>query len=456
METAQESMKERLALLHAATRSIDFQYYTVNDDLTSNLFLAAAKEAAARGVRVRFLVDGVSQDDAGNALAVFDTFKNVDIRVFNPVATPELGVAAWLVRNTTDIGHATRRMHNKAMVVDNQVAIIGGRNLGDEYFDINPALDFRDLDIIAAGPVVADVSKSFDAYWNGRNTYPISMLRKTNRAPTEKEKLEKRLVSQKASFATKPFAKNILGYHVTPSWPRQLVWGEAEIAADDPEKINKPAEAGNSQPFARLLQLLSGAKTEFIMTSPYFVPQDQGVKLLQSLEARGVQTKVITNSLSSTDMIVAHSGYKPYRETLINAGVSLYEMKAKDGHEVPSRSPTETPAEAVIHTKTYLIDREYLMIGSFNFDPRSIYQNTEIALIIHNRAIGEQIARLLNEFADSESAYRLKPGAGLISDIEWVTEDKGQPQIYLSEPEADTLRMLKSSLYGLLPIEDYL
>lgn len=457
LETGTESLKYRMSLIQAAEKSIDLQYYTMHDDTSANLLLEALLEAAGRGVRVRFLIDHISIKEVGPTLGVLDGVKNIEVRVFNPPYTRDQGYIARLLSYTRDIGKVFKRMHNKALIADNQFAIMGGRNLGDEYFEAHKDHQFKDTDILAAGPMAARISHSFDNYWNGEDAFPIEYIRRPVYSKKKIDKLRKELREQWQKQLQTEDGKKTLQSDIIRELQNKhlaLVWAKGELWADESEKINQAADDAESKPLDRMQELVTKAKQEFIIVSPYFVPKEEGVEWLASLVQRGIKVRVLTNSLASTDVVAVHTGYRKYREELLKKGIELYEFKAID-HKHPRQRlfGGTAPAHAVLHTKMYVLDRETLLIGSFNLDPRSTSLNTEIAMVIHHPQLGGEAAQLFEDAIGPKTSYRLKLNEQ--GKLVWLTEEKKAPATYAREPEAG-LRNLQAAIFGLLPVEDQL
>ncbi len=462
LATGSESLKYRMALIQAAEKSIDLQYYTIHDDTSANLLLEALLHAASRGVRVRFLIDNTSMKEVGESLSVLDGVKNIEIRVFNPLVTRHQSILSRLSSVTSDLPKAFKRMHNKAIITDNQMAIIGGRNLGDEYFEGNRDVVFKDADILSAGPIVAGISHSFDVYWNGEDSFPISALRKPTRSPEEIEKVREGLRTHWQETLASEDGKKTLASTLPARLKNGevgLIWAKAELAADDPGKIDDHPDEAVSKPLAKMEKLLEGANKEFIVVSPYFVPRDDGVEWFTGLVKRGLRVRILTNSLAATDVVMVHAGYRRYREALLNGGVELYEMKAI-GEERPKQRlfGRTAPAQASLHAKMYVVDRSKIVIGSFNFDPRSQELNTEIALIIYSPAIAEQILKMFDDTISPDVSYQvlLNTERDKNDRLSWSGVENGKQVNYHTEPNAGWKRSLQVSLFKLLPIEGQL
>lgn len=452
------ALQMRIALARAATRTLDMQYYIATEDTTGKLLLGAALYAADRGVRVRMLVDDLNFRDIDRVMAALNTHPNIEIRVFNPFGASQRDVMQRTANFFTRIDRFTRRMHNKAMIADNQVAIVGGRNLGDEYFSASPTLQFRDLDVLAAGPVTRDISASFDAYWASGSSYPLRVLNHQTFDPKEldamRDELRAHWRENAEPYNAKPLNATPLAQQIARG-ELGLVWAPAEFEADAPDKVAQPTDGYVSPPMRRLAELIRAAQHEFLAFSPYFVPHDAGVKILGDTTARGVRVAILTNSLAATDAVAVQAGYGPYRVPLLRHGVELYEYKARPGRPrlLGSRS------RASLHAKAYVIDRKILVIGSMNLDPRSTHLNTELALVIHSPALAQQVATIFARATQPDESYRVQlaalsgPGA---SELTWTGTDEGVLRTYHVDPYAGLLRNVLTGVFMLLPVDDQL
>ncbi|WP_083237439.1 MULTISPECIES: phospholipase D family protein [Burkholderia] len=461
-----EALQMRIAIARAATKTLDIQYYIAAEDTTGKLLLGAALYAADRGVRVRMLIDSLNFKDTNQLMAALDAHENLEIRVFNPFGAVRRGVLARTANLFTRIDSFTRRMHNKAMIADNQVAIVGGRNLGDEYFNASPSLQFRDLDVLAAGPITGDISASFDAYWASALTYPLPVL---NRRHYDAQDLDATRDVLRAHWRDNAAPYNAKPLNATPLSEQiardelGLVWADAEFAADSPDKITAPNDDYKSPPMQRLAELTRGAQREFLVLSPYFVPRDAGVDALGRLSARGVRVAILTNSLAATDAVAVQAGYAPYRVPMLRRGVELYEYKPDQAR--PHTRMLGSRSRASLHAKAYVIDRKVLVIGSMNLDPRSARLNTELALVIHSPQLAGQVANLFNAATNPAVSYRVTlapdtPGTAQAAastwPLVWTSIDDGRVHTYSIDPNAGFYRNLLAGLCRLLPIDDQL
>lgn len=450
-----DSLVSRIALVEAAQKTVDLQYYSTVDDTTGKLLLQSLMRAADRGVRVRMLLDDWSLDEFKKGAAVLNEHKNIEIRVFNPYITDDQTVFAYIGNMITRPEKVTRRMHNKAIIADNEAAIMGGRNLGDEYFDASEGLNFRDMDILAAGPVTEQVSRNFDRYWNSKESYPVAALKLPDSNREEVAHMRKELAAHWSEVEASEHGKRLHRISLATLLARgqiPLTWAKAELVSDSPSKVEQPAEEAQSKPEMRLDELVNHAQQEFLIITAYFVPRQEGVEWLSALEARGVEVKVVTNSLGATDVVPVYTGYSRYRKPLVEAGVDIYEVKPDLSK--PQRRPIfKASSQYGLHAKIYMVDRKEVMIGSFNLDPRSIHLNTEQVLVIHSPELGAQIAKLFDGLASPEQSYRvMRDGNGLV----WVGEEEGQAMQRTSPPYAGFRRTAVSTLFSLLPVEDQL
>jgi putative cardiolipin synthase len=464
LSSGTDALQMRIALARAATKTLDMQYYIANEDTTGKLLLGAALYAADHGVRVRMLVDDLNFKDIDRIMAGLNSHENIEIRVFNPFGSAQEGMVERAANLFTQIGHFTRRMHNKAMIADNQLAIVGGRNLGDEYFSASETLQFRDLDVLAAGPITSDISASFDDYWNSSIAYPLRALNKQKFDPKEldqtRDDLRQHWRTNADPYNAKPLNATPLASQIA-SEQLGLTWARAEFKADRPEKIEHPSPDYVSPPMQRLGELMRDAHQDFLIISPYFVPHDAGIKAAGELTQRGVRIAVLTNSLAATDAVAVQAGYSPYRVPLLRQGVELYEFKPRQ--DTPRAGIAGSRSRASLHAKTYVIDHKILVIGSMNLDPRSANLNTELALVIHSPPLAAQVAQIFEHATSPEQSYRvtladdaqlayLRSIGAPLSPLVWTDVDDGMRRTYIFDPQAGLYRNALTGLFSLLPV----
>ncbi|MGF6303535.1 putative cardiolipin synthase [Paraburkholderia sp. WC7.3g] len=459
-----DALQVRIALARAATRTLDMQYYIAKEDATGKLLLGAALYAADHGVRVRMLVDDLNFKDIDRIMAGLNSHDNIEIRVFNPFGSPQQGMFERTTNLFTQIGHFTRRMHNKAMIADNQLAIVGGRNLSDEYFSASETLQFRDLDVLAAEPIVADVSASFDDYWNSDLAYPLRALNKQKFDQKEldqtRDDLRQHWRSNADPYNAKPLNATPLAAQIT-SERLGITWASAEFSADAPEKIEHPSPDYVSPPLARLRELMRDAHHDFLIVSPYFVPHASGVQAASGLTHRGIRIAVLNNSLAATDAVAVQAGYSPFRVPLLKAGVELYEFRPHQ--DTPNVGLVGSRSRASLHAKAYVIDHQILVIGSMNLDPRSANLNTELALVIHSPELANQVARIFERATQPDQSYHvtladatqlayLRSIGAPLSPLVWTDVENGQTRTYIFDPQAGFYRNALTGLFSLLPV----
>ncbi|WP_233842926.1 phospholipase D family protein [Dyella sp. 2HG41-7] len=457
MTLSTNALLSRVALADHAAHSIDLQYYIFANDMTGHLIMQHLLAAADRGVRVRMLIDDDNFDDKDHLFEALNSHPNIEIRLFNPFRTRNPTVISRAVQFMMEWRRLNRRMHNKAFIVDNDVAVIGGRNIGDPYFDAGSDTHFRDLDVIAIGPVVQQASDAFDSYWNCDAAYPLDQLKKTSES--DKRLAEARVILQKEvrKFAQSDYAQAVLDE--LPNGPTAdkhgaWFWGDAKFVADQPEKIEADGDVPALRIGPQLKTMLDGAQHEILATTPYFIPGDEGTKHLVARAQGGVSIKILTNSLASTDETAAHAGYVHYRKALVEGGVQLYELKPTSGQSQPTTSIGKSSGTS-LHAKTIVVDDREVFIGSLNMDQRSKLLNTEMGVIVDSPGLARAISDFFHTATQPSNAYQvaIDPAS---HNVEWQTEEDGKPVIYQSEPAATTKRRTEVTILRQLPIDSLL
>ncbi len=452
-----DAFTARALLADRAERSIDAQYYLYHNDLIGKLFAYHLVRAADRGVRVRLLVDDLDLTRGDLAAAVLDSHPNIEVRLFNPFSR-HMGHALQFL---TRWGSVTRRMHNKTLVIDNQVAIVGGRNIGNEYFEADPDLAFGDLDVLVVGPTARELSSVFDLYWNSELAYPVSVLKgeppTDKEIETEKKALEAFMADQTDSEYLEALRNSDLAKKLRKI-ELDFEWGEAKVVFDQPEKVLHDFRDTRYHLAPMLAPYLKDLKEELVLISPYFVPGDPGTALLTQLVARGVRVRILTNSLASNDVGLVHAGYAKYRKALLRGGVELHELnKDFSREETGGKRRRAGSSKASLHAKSFVFDRDRVFIGSFNLDPRSLEHNTEIGVIMTAPGIGRE----MGEWFDRKVAHlafrlELKTDAYGFEQLLWHGVEKGNAVVYTHEPEVGFWRRLVIGFMSLWPIESQL
>ena len=454
----QDAFVARAALAQASEKTLDLQYYIVGEDASTTLLLYRALLAAQRGVRVRLLVDDIYAVGRDIDFATLAAHSNVQVRVFNPFRLRgPLGISQ-LFEYLGDSSRLNRRMHNKLWIADNAAAVIGGRNLGDAYFNLHAESDFADLDVLATGPVVMQMSRSFDTYWNSDMAVPIAAFVGTAPNHQDVTLILSRMAAQAEQFRATDYAQALrasgFGTMVhegrVPLTPAQATLHATAV----PSQVSTTQQ---HQPVSTAVsQLVQGAQQEVLLVSPYFIPSEQGMGVLCGLTRRGVRVRLLTNSLASTDVPVVHAGYARYRPRLLACGVALYELRPSATRSGSTRPGLSSGAS--LHAKAVVVDGKSVLIGSMNLDPRSRQSNTEVALLVDSSTLATQLTTLFNDSTAPEEAFQVElsepgnPNAALI----WRGRENGKPIQTTSEPLASFWRRLSASLLGALAPEELL
>jgi len=448
----------RAVLAEHAQRGIDAQYYLYHNDLVGWLFSYFLLRAADRGVRVRLLVDDMDLFGRDKIAVALDNHPNIEVRIFNPFSR-NVGRASQFV---TRPGSVTRRMHCKSFTVDGQITILGGRNIGDEYFDANPDVAFADLDVIGIGPVAQSVSSVFDKYWNSELAYPVSVLYTGEPlSPEEIDVYRNDLEAFAASPQVSEYMKALQASELAEDLRNHQVdfhWGTAEVVFDQPEKLLHGFEETQFQLSPKLKPYWEGVKKELIIFSPYFVPGKEGTAILTKLAHKGVRVRILTNSLASNDVALVHAGYKKYRKELLRGGVELYELnKSSTWEQLNSKRGLGGSSKASLHAKSFVFDRRQVFIGSLNLDPMAFKHNTEIGVILKVPEIAEHMAEQFDKHIE-ENAFRLelKTSEDGSETLVWHGVKDGKPAVYNQEPYAGFWRRLGVEIMSWLPIDSQL
>jgi putative cardiolipin synthase len=453
---AEDAFAIRAASARAAGRTLDLQYYTWRGDLTGMLLAAEVLAAADRGVVVRMLLDDVFAIGHERTLAALDTHPNIEIRLFNGTRWQRFGRLGYALEIAFGGWHLTRRMHNKNWIADGRLAVVGGRNIGNEYFGLGAegAVSFRDLDLVLAGPSARGASTVFERYWASPLARPAALVS----AAGERGGLDALRRSFSAAAAAPEAAGLLVALAEHPA--RRIRRGltpvgvdAVRVVADPPEKARrglgarKRARAAGGIA-AEIADALREAKREALLISPYFVPGRAGLDLLRGLVARGVAVSVVTNSLAATDVVAVHGGYMKYRRPLLRAGIALHELKPGPDDDRPSLLGSR--GGAALHTKALVVDGHLAFVGSFNLDPRSAVLNTEMGAFVRNPAVAREVAREQARLTDPAVSWKLALRDGRVI---WL--DRGGGVLH-REPGASWRRIVVAWLARVLPVEEQL
>jgi cardiolipin synthase C len=450
LSTGMAAFAARVLLARVAERSLDVQCYIWRADATGLLLFEALLEAAGRGVRVRLLLDDNNTAGLDETLAVLDAHPGIELRLYNPVR-----YRGWRALNfVTDFERSNRRMHNKSFTADNLATIVGGRNIGDEYFGVETEVEFTDLDVLAVGPAVQSVSDAFDRYWNSASACPAASL--LGAAPAgDADRLHNRFEATRAdpesirygeALRASPFIGDLLA--------RRLLfeWAHARLVVDDPAKTLALTRQADALLLPALLRTIGSPSRSLDLVSPYFVPGAHGTATLIGLARRGVKLRILTNSLSSTDVGVVHAGYAKRRHDLLAAGVRLFEVRRSAAAAAAGiKSSSGMTSSSSLHAKIFALDGRRIFVGSFNFDPRSARLNTEMGLVIDSPLLARHLAGTFDDRIPL-LAYevRLAPQGG---GLQWLERTPNGETRHATEPETTLWRRLGVDLISLLPIE---
>lgn len=440
----------RLRLIQSAEHTLDLQYFLIKPDEAGAIISVALLEAAQRGVRVRFLLDDAFTTAEDKQLAVLDSHPNIEIRIFNPLSRRSWGPWNYVI----DFNRVNRRMHNKALIADNAFAIIGGRNLADEYYQIDTSSEFADFDLGIIGPSVPLISDKFDIFWNDQLSVQVGLL---DERDSQQELAEIRVgIEKRANLAEqetyqKAFDSTFLRDLLRQALP--LKTGYSKVVSDTPDKLRLPASETTQREVAdHLFREMAAAKEEVLLFTPYFVPRDYGADFFKALVARGVRVRIVTNSLAATNHAYVHGGYYRHREALLAAGVELYEVRA-DTPAVLGLSDEDEQKLLTMHTKAAIIDSKKMFIGSLNFDPRSIEINTEFGLFLQDPVTAARFINTINQQID-DYAYVLSLDEN--GDVIWRYNGAGRNEVLTSDPGASLLARMTAFVARWLPIEGQL
>ena len=442
LSNSTEAFMARAELIRNAQTSLDLQYYIVHDGVSTRMLVDELLKAADRGVRVRILLDDTTSDGLDQIIATLAAHPHIQIRLFNPL---HLGRSTGVTRamgRLFNLSLQHRRMHNKLWLADNSAAIVGGRNLGDEYFDAEPNMNFTDIDMLGVGPVAEQLGHSFDQYWNSALSKPIEEF--LSMKPTAKDLANTRTRLEESLEETRrqnhALYQQLMTYTTHPRmelWRRELIWAWNQALWDAPSKV-----LAKDEPDPQLLlttQLapeLTGVSKELIMISAYFVPGQPGLVYLTGRADAGVSVSLLTNALEATDVPAVHGGYAPYRKALLEHGVKLYELRRQPGDSGGSGphlfySKSFRGSDSSLHSKAMIFDGQKSFIGSFNFDPRSVLWNTEVGVLVDSPELAGHVRESALQGMAPALSYQAKLQEG---QVVWVTEDNGQLHTLTEEP----------------------
>jgi cardiolipin synthase C len=458
LDHGKAALDARMALVDLAEKSIDIQTFIWKQDTASRMLAERLLEAADRGVRIRLLIDDFNLKNRDFGMAAFDAHPNVSIRIFNPFGTRFYLTPINLKRTfelVTDLSRLNHRMHNKVFVVDNNTGIVGGRNVADEYYGFDEEYNFFDLDLLVSGPVLNDVSKGFDDYWNSESAYPVTAFAEhppEETLPELYDGLRTIVADRRKELGLENGQEQ---YKTLQQMVNKFIWARAEVVIDDPNKgSNLKNNIKVEGVIDTLEEVVHTTHSEFLIVSPYFVPGPNGGKVLSKFHERGLKVKVLTNSMAATDQIPAFSGFARYRKDVLNSGTEIYEIKPDVSQFVIEKDIPGSTGNGGLHAKVMTFDRKHVFVGSFNLDPRSINLNTEIGLLVHSEELATQVAELIDQLMSSENSWQTK--LDVEGNLVWEETKNGNAINHNNDPEAGAFRKIKTFVFSLLPIEEHL
>jgi len=445
-----EALGARLVMIELAERTIDAQYFLIKPDQAGSLFASKLLLAADRGVKVRLLLDDIFTTAPDGDIALLNSHPNVEVRLFNPMSR-QSRFKYW--NYLLDYQRANRRMHNKSFTADNAFTIVGGRNIAEEYFELNQKVQFDDYEVLAIGPVVEEVSAGFDEFWNNDLSVPMEAFNvavDANELQRWREEVQERARNSEAGIYARainsPLILDIIEGRVQP------VLAEATLVTDSPRKLQ--GAVGDEELATLAVEIdrrFNAAEFEILIITPYFIPGEQGVKTIENLLGRGIRVIVVTNSLASTNHVAVHSGYARYRKQLLEVGAELYEIKADAVDAAPDGAAQ--PETLTLHSKATIVDRATIFVGSLNFDPRSIVINTEMGLFIESDETG---AELFEAVTNSLSQVTYRVSLDDKGKLQWQFAGEENAETLDVEPLTNWSRRFMAGFYGILPIESQL
>jgi cardiolipin synthase C len=445
-----DAFAARVLLAAAAEKSLDVQYFIWHGDQVGYLLFEAVWQAAERGVRVRMLLDDLNTRGLDPTIAALDAHPNIEVRLYNPFVQRDARALNFL----TDFTRVNRRMHNKSFTADNQVSVVGGRNIGNEYFGAGSGVGFADLDVIAVGPSVREVSREFDLYWNSPSAYPAANFVGAP-GPDAAANLRATFSAMRADPESVVYLEAVRGTPlIRDLLDRQLAleWTTAQVVYDDPAKTLDTTSRIDVLLFPELVRTLGRPDKTLDLVSPYFVPGAEATAALGKLATTGVKVRILTNSLEASDVKSVHAGYAKRRQDLLQAGVELYELKStavKASSE--SKAKVGASSSAALHAKTFAVDRNRIFVGSFNFDQRSALLNTEMGLVIESPELAQRLAAFF-EAQVPMAAYEVRLTADG-RDLEWIEQTSSGAKRYDTDPGTSWFLRREVDFLSILPIE---
>jgi len=446
LNTGQVSLIRRLAIIDTAETSIDAQYFLWLEDAVGSLLFERLLAAADRGVRVRLLLDDSFLAGEDSVILALEEHQNIHVRIYNPFAIRGTNMAARYVENINDFSRTNHRMHNKLLIADSTVAIVGGRNIANEYFGFGKVRNFRDFDLLAAGKVVPELSNGFDLFWNSGWAFPVPEIVHKYASDTDLTQLKKDLRYKASHLDHWQEMYQMNSRTRQQSWQdtaKGMLSGDAKLLIDTPHFETKlPTQVSE-----HLLQALRASNEEIIAVSAYLIMTDELLNTTQLAIDNGVKVSFLTNSLSSTNHVAAHSAYRHHRKDLLRLGAKLYTVRSdaanREEHEVIGFYAEQFG----LHSKVTILDKEKVFVGTLNLDPRSMLLNTEMGLLINSYELNAAVREAFIPDFSPQSSWQLQLTEN--DQLRWYSSDK----VLTQQPAGDTGQRIMDFIYGLLPID---
>ncbi|WP_410553729.1 phospholipase D family protein [Acinetobacter bohemicus] len=457
-----EALAARMQLIHKAERSLDLQYYIWDNDRIGALALHGLIQAADRGVQVRLLIDDNNAKKMEGIYLALDQHQNIDVKLYNPYRFRKYRAMDMVL----DLKRINRRMHNKSFIADNQIALIGGRNMSNQYYNVSDSYQFSDVDVMLVGAASDEIIHSFDEYWNDEYAYPVRQIVKPGHHTLRFPSLKQQLEAHGQDIYTQNYLNLANRSQAFDKWLEhniQLDWVEAEVVKDSPAKIKAEAETEDHLNF-QLLQRLEKPEHSVDIVSAYFVPEKLGAERLKKLAANDIKVRVLTNSYKANDVSIVHAFYAKYRQDLLENDVQLYEFLAAPDADHLNANTEELAKKAKVslkglsrsslHAKMMALDQKQVFIGSFNFDPRSAYLNTEIGVVLNSPALARAVHSTMDQNL-SKYAYKLVMDAN--QKINWkISKANGETKTFTKEPGMKWYQRASLKFLSWLPIEGFM
>ncbi len=456
-----EALATRLSLIDKAEKRLDLQYYIWDNDKVGSLALHALIRAADRGVKIRLLIDDNNAKSTEGIFLALAQHPNIEVKLFNPYRFRKYRALDMIL----DLKRINRRMHNKSFIADHQVALIGGRNMTNQYYNVSDNYQFSDVDVMLVGTAVKDISHSFDEYWSHEYAYKVQEVVNQSAHHLSYESLKRQLDEHYKRVTVQNYldlTSNSQAIDSLMSRDIQLDWVKAEVVKDSPDKIKSKAKKKEHLNF-QLIQHLEQPEKNVDLISAYFVPEKKGAKMLTDLAKDGVKVRVLTNSFKANDVAVVHAFYGKYRQNLLEHGVQLYEFLPalnkndldKNTEDLAKKAKVSIKglSRSSLHAKLMALDEKQVFIGSFNFDPRSAYLNTEIGVLLNSPPLAKAVHTTMDENL-SKYAYKLVLDAN--KKITWQRQTPQGPVIYTKEPRMKWWQRAGIKMLSWLPIEGFM